>query len=266
MTDLASISSDYFWAFLQVMARVTALFVSAPVFGDRETPTQLKIGLSVIISIAILPLVRPYLGHVLPDSSYKMAVIIIEQAVIGLFIGYLVSLFFSSIRIGGDIIDYQLGFTQAATFNPNFNETVSPIANLQYRYAIVIYLLANGHWMLLAALERSFSVLAVDKLSLIAGMQSFIDIGFQTLLIGLQIAAPAAAVLLVTDIAFALLNRAVPQMQVFFVGMPVKIMVGFMVIALAMPLLTVVIADQVGVATNRVFTAVQHLNANVRVR
>ena len=109
-------------------------------------------------------------------------------------------------------------FTQAATFNPQFNESVAPISSFQYRYALVLYLIANGHWLLLASLERSFIKLPVSQLSVTGLMGSFTDITFQMLLAGLQIAAPAAAVLMVTDVAFAFLNRAMPSMQVFYVG------------------------------------------------
>ncbi len=128
---------------------------------------------------------------------------------------------------------------------PQFNETVSPIASFQYRYAIVLYLIGNGHWLLLASLERSFVKLPVSQLSLNGLTASFTDITFGMLVAGLQIAAPAAAVLLVTDIAFAFLNRAMPQMQVFYVGMPVKILVGLTIVVAVLPLLTAVVSQMV---------------------
>lgn len=245
MFDLAAFSADSFWAFLQVFVRVSALFVSAPVFGSREIPPQVKVGLSALLSLVLLPLVKTTLAHAIPASLFAMTGILLGQALIGLMIGLVVSLLFVAVRIGGDLIDYQMGFTQAATFNPQFNETVSPIASFQYRYAIVLYLIANGHWLLLAALERSFVTLPVAQLSITGLSKTFTDITFQTLVNGLQIAAPAAAVLLVTDIAFAFLNRAMPSMQVFYVGMPVKVLVGFVVVIAVIPLLTSVITGMV---------------------
>lgn len=245
MFDLAAFSADSFWAFLQVFVRVSSLFVSAPVFGSREIPTQVKVGLSALLSLVLLPLVKTTLAQAIPTSLFAMTGILLGQALIGLMIGLVVSLLFVAVRIGGDLIDYQMGFTQAATFNPQFNETVSPIASFQYRYAIVLYLIANGHWLLLAALERSFVTLPVAQLSITGLSKTFTDITFQTLVNGLQIAAPAAAVLLVTDIAFAFLNRAMPSMQVFYVGMPVKVLVGFVVVIAVIPLLTSVITGMV---------------------
>ena len=245
MFDLAAFSAAAFWAFLQVFVRVSSLFVTAPVFGSQEIPPQAKIGLAGILSLVLLPLVKSTLGPAVPESLYGMVGTLLGQALIGLLIGFVVSLIFVAVRVGGDLIDYQMGFTQAATFNPQFNETVSPIANFQYRYALVLYLIANGHWLLLAALERSFSALPVAQLSVPALAGSFTDISFGMLTAGLQIAAPAAAVLLVTDIAFAFLNRAMPSMQVFYVGMPVKVLVGFFVVIAVLPLLTYSVSNLV---------------------
>ncbi len=239
MLDLAAFSADAFWAFLQVFARVASLFVSAPVFGSREIPAPAKIGLAGVLSLALLPLVKPTLAATVPSTVYGMAACLLGQALIGLLMGLAASLLFAAVRVGGDIIDYQMGFTQASTFNPQFNETISPIANFQYRYALLLYLIGNGHWLLLASLERSFVKLPVGHLVLGGGaVGAYTDLTFQMLIAGVQIAAPGAAVLLVTDIAFAFLNKAVPQMQVFYVGMPVKVMVGLVIVAATLPVLT----------------------------
>lgn len=252
MFDLAAFSADSFWAFLQIFVRVSALFVTAPVFGSREIPAQVKVGLSGILSLILLPLVKATLTATVPGTVFGMAELLLGQALIGLMIGFVVSLLFVGVRMGGALIDYQMGFTQAATFNPQFNESIAPISSFQYRYAMVLYLIANGHWLLLASLERSFVKLPVSQLSLAGLTGSFTDITFQMLLAGLQIAAPAAAVLLVTDIAFAFLNRAMPSMQVFYVGMPLKVLVGFVVVIAALPLLTAVITQMAGASPDQV--------------
>ncbi len=261
LTDLAAFSADAFWAFLQIFARVTALFISAPVFGSREIPAPVKIGLSGILSLVLLPLVKGTLDAHVPTVLYGLVAALVGQTVIGLLLGLIVSLIFTAVRIGGSLIDYQMGFTQASTFNPQFNETVSPIANFQYRYALVLYLIANGHWILLASLERSFVKLPVAQLSLGGpALGAFTDLTFQMLLAGLQVAAPGAAVLLITDIAFAFLNRTMPQMQVFFLGMPVKIMVGLVVVIAVLPLLTYVVSHMVVNSPDDVYTLLRGMH------
>jgi flagellar biosynthetic protein FliR len=259
--DLASFSTETFWAFIQVFARVTALFHTAPVFGATQVPRQVKIGLSAIISFVLVPIVKPTLGHTVPPDLYATVLMLAGQIVIGLVTGYVVSLLFDSVRVAGNVLDYQMGFTQAALFNPQFDETVTPIANFQYQYAVVIYLLANGHWLLLAALQRSFIALPVGKLVLGGhALAAFTNVTFQMLVTGIEIVAPAAAVLLITDVAFAFLNRAVPQMQVYFVGMPVKIMVGLGIFVVILPIFTSIIGSIVMQSTNSVFGVLQGMH------
>lgn len=260
-TDLAAFSAAAFWAFLQIFARVTALFVSAPVFGSREIPTPVKIGLSGLLSLVLLPLVKGTLDAHVPTVLYGMVAALVGQVLIGLLLGLIVSLIFTAVRIGGDILDYQMGFTQASTFNPQFNETVSPIASFQYRYALVLYLIANGHWILLASLERSFVKLPVAQLSLGGtALGTFTDLTFQMLLAGVQVAAPGAAVLLITDIAFAFLNRTMPQMQVFYLGMPVKVLVGLVIVAAVLPLLTYVVGHMVVAIPDDAYTLLRGMH------
>lgn len=242
MFDLAAFSAASFWTFLQIFARVSSLFVSAPVFGMKEIPAQIKVGLAAILSLVLFPLVKPALDSTVPTTLYATIANLVGQVVIGLLIGFVVTLVFTAVRVGGSLLDYQMAFTQAATFNPQFNETVSPIADFQYRYALVLYLILNGQWLLIAALERSFEKLPVAQLSLGAGaVSAYTDLSFQMLGYGLQIAMPAAAVLLITDIAFAFLNRALPRMQVFYLGMPVKIVVGLFAVVAVLPVLSHVV-------------------------
>jgi flagellar biosynthetic protein FliR len=246
MPNLSIITASSLWAFLQVFARVSSLFISAPVFGDKAVPAQVKVGLAGLISLALLPLVRgtlmpgpiPALGPMLGD--------LLGQVMIGILIGFVVSLVFFAVRLGGSLLDYQMGFTQAATFDPQYNETITPVADFQYRYSLLIYLLINGHLLLLLALERSFVKLPASQLTLGGhALAVFSMLTGQMLINGIEIAAPGAAVLLITDVAFAFLSRAMPQMQVFYVGMPVKILVGLAVVLVALPLLTTVIGNEV---------------------
>jgi flagellar biosynthetic protein FliR len=261
MSDVGQFAATAFWAYLQVFARVSAVVVTAPVFGNAQVPAQVKVGLSLILTFALTPLVRSTLGDSALVTLGESVGALAGQVAIGLLIGFVVSLILEGVRVGGSILDLQMGFTQAAVFNPQFNETVAPIANFQYRYAMVIYLLANGHWLLIAALARSFVGLPVAKLAF--GPQSvgaFTDLTFDMLLVGVQIAAPAAAVLLITDLAFAFLNRAVPQMQVYFVGMPIKVLIGLGVFIIVMPLFTAVVANMVSQSAPNVFVALRGIH------
>ncbi|HEX5322376.1 MAG TPA: flagellar biosynthetic protein FliR, partial [Capsulimonadaceae bacterium] len=135
----------------------------------------------------------------------------------------------------------------AQVLNPTLGEMVTPISQFQYLYALLLFLLANGHYMLLSALSHSFSLLPVTSLALGGEplLRFISDATLATLVSGVKIAAPAAGILMVIDLSFAFLSRAVPQMNVFYVGMPVKVLVGLAILGVVLPLTAYLIGQMV---------------------
>ncbi len=220
----------------------------APVFGAREVPTQVKIGLSLLLSVVLLPIASPTLAPAgVPQTFFALVAPIAGQAVIGLILGFVVSLLLTAVQMAGAILDLQVGFSLAQTLNPALGQMVTPISQFMYLYALLLFLLANGHYILLTALARSFVLLPVTSLGL--SSDSFLkfvsDITLATLVSAIKIAAPAAGILVVIDLSFAFLSRAVPQMNVFFVGLPVKVLVGLSLLVVVLPLTAYMIGQMV---------------------
>ncbi|MDR3710608.1 MAG: flagellar biosynthetic protein FliR [Capsulimonadaceae bacterium] len=236
------------WVYLQVLARVSALIAIAPVFGAREVPAPVKVGLAVILSFVLAPIASPSLRAAgVPDSLYGIASPLVAHIVIGLLLGFVVSLIIMAVEMAGALIDTQVGFSMAQMFNPAISELAGPFTQFQSMYALLLFLLAHGHYILIVALARSFinlPALAVD-LNHASYLNFVSDITFNTLVNGLKIAAPPGAILLVVDFSFAMLARAVPQMNVFFVGMPLKALIGLMLIVVVLPLLAAMVGQMV---------------------
>jgi flagellar biosynthetic protein FliR len=238
MFDLTTPGVDEFWVFLQVLARFSSLVAIAPVFGARQIPPQVKVGLTLVLSVALTPLVASSFPHAgIPGNMYDMISTLVLQAAVGLIMGFVASLVLSAFQIGGSLLDLQVGFTMAQTFNPNENETAAPLNQFQYYYALLLFLLANGHHLVITALARSFAMLPASALDLTTGhhLQMISDITFGALVNGAKIAVPTCAVLFILDVAFALMSRAMPQLNIFFVGMPAKVIVGLLVIGVLLP-------------------------------
>lgn len=238
MADLTTFTTQHFWAYLQVLVRISAMVAVAPVFGAGQVPAQVKVGLSLIISLVLLPVAEPSLARTLPDTLFTLVAPIAGQAVIGLLLGFVISLVLVAMQMAGGLLDLQVGFSLAQVLNPTLGEMVTPLAQFQYLYALLLFLLANGHYILLSALAHSFAILPVSTLDLGSGslLRFFSDITFATLVSGIRIAAPAAGVLLVMDVSLAFLARAVPQMNVYFVGMPAKVFVGLAILVVVLPM------------------------------
>src|SRR5579862_6183299 len=119
MPDLSAFTAQEFWAFLQVLARISAMVAVAPVFGAREIPAQIKVGLSLLISLTLLPVAAPSLASSgVPQTFYALIAPIAGQAAIGLLLGFVVSLLLLAVQMAGALLDLQIGFSLAQTLNP----------------------------------------------------------------------------------------------------------------------------------------------------
>ncbi len=218
-----------------VLARVSGLFVAAPVFGARQVPPQTKIGLAVILSLIFTPL---QLGNVasLPTGAVAFGMLAGRELLVGLAVGFAVALIFTGVQIGSRIIGVQIGFGLGGVINPDSGADSNVIDGFYHILATVIFLTANGHHAVLGALARTFELApvagsalpAINPLQVMALIQG-------VFVVALRIALPAIGALLVTDVALGLVGRAAPQMQVMVIGAPVKIVVGLILLAASAP-------------------------------
>jgi flagellar biosynthetic protein FliR len=218
-----------------VLVRMTGLFVIVPIFSARNIPTYVKIGLAFIISIIITSTMKPvdltYYG-----STLMYSVLIFKEFVVGVIIGFVSYLIFSSIFMAGQIVDTQIGFGMVNVFDPISNVQLPVTGNFYYIVSLLIFLMADGHHILLAGIFRSYDVLpigtAVFNTSLIG---TFTKLMGEIFIIGFKIAAPVVLAVLVTDIGLGILTKTMPQLNVYVIGMPLKIFLGLLIIMIVMP-------------------------------
>lgn len=252
---LGAIMTGQGWAFFQIFLRVVALFSVAPIFGAREVPPQARIGLALLVSLIAFPFASRFVAPTPPDLLGMLA-LVLGETLIGLVMGLAVSLLFQAVLIAGDLIDLQMGFSMAAIFNPTLGAQTAMMGQFLHRYSLVVFLLLNGHHLLLEGVVSSFKSLPAARLALETNLMALVgDLLMTVFAAGLRIAAPAVATLIVVDIALALLSRAVPQMNVFVVGMSVKIVAGMVIFVAALGLTTTVLQNYIG----DVVPQVQHL-------
>ncbi len=239
------------WGFFQVFLRVAALFSVAPVFGSREVPAPVRVLLALALSAIVYPQVSGALAPI-PNTLLEMIGPVVRETLVGLALGMLVSLLFTAATVAGDLLDLQMGFNMAAVFNPALGAQVAMMSQFLYRYTLVVFLLLNGHHVLLAGVARSFTALPAARFSLAtdaAALRLAGDLATTIVGAGLRIAAPALATLLLVDIALALVSRAAPQVNVFQLGMPIKIVVGLVMVVGALGLMTTVLQNFAAGAT-----------------
>lgn len=218
-----------------IIVRMAGIFVIAPVFGGRNFPAYMKIGFALITSIIITSTMQP-INLDYYNSITGFGVLVFKEAIVGILIGYIGYLIFTAIYMAGEFIDMQMGFGIVNVMDPVSNVQMPVMGNFYYTFTILIFLLINGHHYFLAALFKSYDILpigtAVFSNELLSTMTSLISDVF---MIGFKIAAPVILASLIADIGLGILTKTIPQLNVFVVGIPVKIFIGMMIVAITIP-------------------------------
>ncbi len=221
--------------FALVLTRISSFLLVLPVFGSKGLPVQIKAAVAVFLSLffcTTTPLgIDP--GRV---GTLQAILLLGGEAVYGLALGLIVVLLFSVVQFSGHVVEQQMGLTMAEIINPLTEEEVGPLASLLEMIFLLLFLSANGHHLFLQILAKSYSVFpagTTPTLGLLVG--SVIETGSVMFVAGLRLAAPTLAALLILMVALALLARLIPEMDVFFLGMPVQAGLGLFLAAIFMP-------------------------------
>ncbi|MBW1674094.1 MAG: flagellar biosynthetic protein FliR, partial [Deltaproteobacteria bacterium] len=197
-----------------------------PIFSSRLIPVLAKAGLAFIITIILFPVINNKMVG-FPDTLWGMVQLMITEFIIGMILGLLVQLFFEGIRMMGQLVGFQTGFAITNILDPQSGMQVSILSNMAYLVAMALFLILNGHHILLSVMRESFEIINVGSLSLNGQIfQKIIDTSADMFVIAIKIGAPAIAVLLFTKVVFGLITKLIPQMNIMIVAFPVQIVIG----------------------------------------
>lgn len=217
--------------------RILAMIAIAPLFGHANTPVTVKLGLGLLLAIAVAP-AMPQLPPVAPFSA-EGVLILIQQILIGLAIGFTMKLVFSAVELAGELAALTMGLSFASFFDPNSQSQASSVSQLFGWLALMVFVSSNLHLALLASLVDSFATLPISATPMGTGtFKTVAMMGGRVISIGLQLSLPIIAALLITNLALGLLAKAAPQLNLFGIGFPITLAVGFLMIGLVLPYLT----------------------------
>lgn len=221
--------------FLLILIRVTSFFVTVPLFSYRNIPNSHKVGLAFFLAyLMFLTLERPDLTI---NEVYFM--LILKEILVGLLIGLVAFIILSAIQIAGGFIDFQMGFAIANVIDPQTGVQSPIIGQYLYTFAILLLLAVNGHYLLLDGIFYSYQLIPLDQPWLPLGSErlaEFIAKTFNSMfIIAFQMSIPIVGSLFLVDVALGITARTVPQLNIFVVGIPVKILVGFILLVIVLP-------------------------------
>ncbi len=243
--DILNFNYSQFESLLFIFSRVAAIILFAPILGSAQVPAKLKVGLALVFSVMIFPMV-PIESLPEPRGLFDLAVHIATDVAIGLAIAFAVRLIFTAVQLAGTIVDFQMGFGMVNVIDPQTQTQVSITAQFQNIIAVLIFLASDAHHFIIGAIVQSFDLINPAQVDFSNVTPGIILRYFSSMfVIAIKIAAPIMAILFFLSVGLGLVARTVPQMNVFIVGFPLQIGVGLMMVALAMPFFSLVMQNQI---------------------
>ncbi|RKD24208.1 flagellar biosynthetic protein FliR [Ammoniphilus oxalaticus] len=224
--------------FLLVFVRITAFFVAAPILMMRDIPVPFKVGLAFFLALITLSI---HSGQEVLPLEPLFWLLLLKEVIVGLCLGFTASLILYAVQVAGIFIDMQIGFTIANVMDPQTGVQTPITGRLKYVFAILLLLSLNGHHLLIRGIFTSFEWIAVDAWIPALGnghvsalLAEALSHMFQAAFL---ISIPIAGTLFLVDVALGIVAKTVPQMNVFVVGLPLKMLVNFMLLLFALPAL-----------------------------
>jgi flagellar biosynthetic protein FliR len=238
-------------AFFLVLARVTPLFVLAPLFSSKLLPTRVRGMIAVAISIGLTPMAMH--GQTIPSSPMPLAGSIVVQLLVGLAFSFAVGAVFAAVDAAGHFVDNGSGFSFGASIDPINGNAGGTFTSLYGLIGTAIFLAIGGEAWTLRGLTRTFTLVPLDKSPRLPALVGGVESAFAGIFVAaLEIAAPVMLALLITDTTLGMISRVMPQLNVFAIGFPMKVGVSLLVVSVSLPFLgswmTTQLSSSVGAA------------------
>lgn len=223
-------------SFLLVFLRVSIILLLFPIYGNKSLPAQFKIGLVIVLTFIIYSFIE------INIKITTLPLLVTREVAVGLILGFTCKLFFFVIEMAGQLISSSMGLSVASIFNPEMGQSTE-ISRFYSIIAVLIFLSIDGHHDLIYLLVKSYEILPVGSADFGKIFQISKELIEKMFFLAIKLSAPTVLLMLITNIYLAFISKAAPQMNIFFIGYPVYIFVGFLTILIGLPLFIVVIQE-----------------------
>ncbi|RLT46351.1 MAG: type III secretion protein [Chloroflexi bacterium] len=232
-----TISVAQFQLFVLSATRTLAILSGVPVLGSTVVPVRVRLAAGLLITLVIVPLV-PAAAAGEPAPAGGFLVLAAMELLTGLLAGFVVRTTFAALAVGANLIGTLAGFSAAQFVNPLTNMQGSPLDQLILLFSTTVFLVINGHHQLIVAISRLFELVPLGTFVMGPAVKDgLVRLTLGMWVSGVQIALPIVATILAVDVAMGLLAKTAPQIQVFFLSLPLKIAIGLLGVTALLPLL-----------------------------
>ncbi len=229
--------------FVLVLTRMSAFFLVAPVFSWKTIPVRVRVAIALLLSVFFSVSV-PSAVDSAQTSSLEAILLISSEAIYGFALGLVVVLLFSAVKLSGRIIERQMGLAMAQTLDPLTGERAQPLGVLIELIFILLFLSANGHHLFLLIMSRSYEAFpagSIPTIPLLVG--GTVKAGSAMFVACLRLAAPMLAAFLVLLIVLAVFARVMPDMNILFISMPLRVGLGLLMMGMFLPFINQFVAE-----------------------
>ena len=231
------------YRFCVLFLRAASFMFTAPIIGSKNVPVTVKAGLSLAIAIVVYPVIpHQQLGQV-PPNLPVFVLVVAREMIIGMAIGYIARLVFDGVQFGAQYVAFMMGLGIANVLDPQSEAQVPIIAQMEGVIAFILFISIGGHLWFVSAFHDSYAVLPTGGFQLISGTWALYIAKMvgRLFVIAMKVNAPIWAALLFTQVSMGIVARMIPQINIFIVGFPLQIAVGFFVLAFSMSVLATVL-------------------------
>lgn len=234
MADLLNYDAAQLLVFILVLVRVSGIIATAPVLGSNSIPMQVRVVLALVLALILQPFMPALIVH--PDQPSEYLLLIAGELLIGLVLGMVGQILFAAVEFAGTVVGFQMGLSMANVFDPQSQAQISLIGQFERIFATLIFVAMDGHLVVVQAIVRSYDLLPPGGANFSDSLtQEMIRLSAGVFTLGFQLGAPLITALFLANLTMALLARSVPQIQIFIVGFPLTLLLGFMVLMFGVP-------------------------------
>ena len=229
--------------FVLVLTRMSAFFLVTPVFSWKTIPVRIKVAIVLLISVFFSTVV-PFTINPKQISALEAILLISNEAIYGLALGLIVVFIFSAVKLSGRIIERQMGLAMAQTLDPLIGERAQPLGVLIEMIFILLFLSANGHHLFLLIISRSYQAFPVGSIPTTPLLVGGIVQASSTMFVAcLRLAAPMLAAFLLLLVVLAVFARIMPDMNILFISMPLRVGLGLLMVGIFLPFINEFVAE-----------------------
>ncbi len=222
--------------FLLLLTRVSGVFIISPFFGSLNIPVYFRAAASLAFALVLFPVVDDFQGITAPAAILGYTGAVLAELFVGWLIGFVAYISFAAITMAGKVMDMQVGYAVVNVMDPTSGQQMPLIGSFLYNLGIIIFVVTNGHHMIISALFESFKLVPLlgvnPDMSLPLLIARFTAGIFVT---GMKIAMPVTFAILLVNVGMGILARTMPQMNIFVVGIPMHLMIGTLILTMMLP-------------------------------